>query len=90
MTMGMQHRTGRSDQPTRRACASRLRLLRARAGIETARKMAEEIGENENTYTRWERAETEPSISQILRICRVLGCTPNDLLLRARGIVPEE
>ena len=27
----------------------------------------------DNRYTRWERAETEPDISNILRICQVLN-----------------
>jgi len=34
----------------------------------------------ENRYTRYERAEVEPSLTVLLKICETLGVTPNDLL----------
>jgi transcriptional regulator with XRE-family HTH domain len=75
--------TNREAPPARRAFARRLRLLRSRSPYGTAREFAQEIGEKENTYTRWERAETEPNITQILRICQVLDIDPNELFLRS-------
>jgi transcriptional regulator with XRE-family HTH domain len=71
--------SGRSEFTTRQAFALRLRQLRKDAGL-TAREMAERLGEKENTYTRWERGEVEPGLGQALRICFVLGISPNRLL----------
>jgi transcriptional regulator with XRE-family HTH domain len=30
---------------------------------------------------RWFNGEAEPTITNIVRVSKVLGCTPNDLLL---------
>ena len=38
------------------------------------------IGIEENRYTRYERAEVEPSLTVLLKICETLGVSPNDLL----------
>lgn len=35
---------------------------------------------DENRYTRYERAEVEPDLDMIRRICATLSVTPNDLL----------
>jgi transcriptional regulator with XRE-family HTH domain len=60
--------------------ASQLRRLRVQKGFTTARQFAGAIGIDENRYTRYERAEVEPSLTVLLKICETLGATPNDLL----------
>ena len=55
--------------------------MRRDRGFKTAREFAELIAQEENTLTRWERGETEPGFEVLLRICQVLGTTPDELLL---------
>jgi transcriptional regulator with XRE-family HTH domain len=57
----------------------RLRTLRAAAGFESARLFAEALGINENTYSRYERGQSEPDFQLIKKICDRLKITPNDL-----------
>src|SRR5205085_9548910 len=57
----------------------RLKKLRLSAGFRTARAFAEALELDENRYTRYERGEVEPNLSNICRICLVLGVQPNDL-----------
>lgn len=65
----------------RREFSRQLRLLRVAKGYKTAREFAGVLEVKEDRYTRWERAETEPNISNILRISQALGTDPNDLFL---------
>lgn len=68
------------NSPTeRQAFAHRLRELRVTRGYRTARSLALDLGIDENRYTRYERAEVEPDIDLITRICRTLSLTPNVL-----------
>jgi transcriptional regulator with XRE-family HTH domain len=60
--------------------AGRLRALRIPRGFRTARSLARALGIDENRYTRYERAEVEPDLALIRRICEVLAVSPNDLL----------
>lgn len=60
--------------------ARRLRDLRVPKGFRTARSLAKALGIDENRYTRYERAEVEPDLGLIRRICSVLRITPTDLL----------
>jgi transcriptional regulator with XRE-family HTH domain len=60
--------------------AHRLRELRIARGFRTARSLAKALGIDENRYTRYERAEVEPDLDLIRRMCTVIGVTPNDLL----------
>ena len=60
--------------------ARRLRELRIPKGFRTARSLAKALSIDENRYTRYERAEVEPDLDLLLRICGKLGVTPNDLL----------
>jgi transcriptional regulator with XRE-family HTH domain len=57
----------------------RLRARRISAGFDTARAFAQALGVEEDRYTRWERAETEPDFTHIMRICQVLRITTDDL-----------
>lgn len=49
-------------------------------GFPTARSFAKALEIDENRYTRYERAEVEPDLGLIARICALLRVTPNDLL----------
>ena len=64
----------------RQEFARRLRELRIPKGFRTARSLAKALSIDENRYTRYERAEVEPDLDLLLRICGMLGVTPNDLL----------
>jgi transcriptional regulator with XRE-family HTH domain len=59
--------------------ARRLRQLRIERGFPQARKFARALGIEENRYTRYERAEVEPSLTLIHRMCELLQASPNDL-----------
>jgi len=63
--------------------ARRLRELRVPRGYRTARSLARALGIDENRYTRYERAEVEPDLALLIRICEALSVTPNDLLADA-------
>lgn len=63
----------------RRQFARRLREFRIARGFKTARSLARALGIDENRYTRYERAEVEPDLVLIQRICETLRVTPNDL-----------
>ena len=60
--------------------AERLKDMRVQAGFIRARHLANALGIEENRYTRYERAEVEPSLTLIHRICEALRTSPNDLL----------
>jgi transcriptional regulator with XRE-family HTH domain len=64
----------------RRDFSTQLRELRVPRGYRTARSFARALGIDENRYTRYERAEVEPDLDMIRRICQLLAVTPNELL----------
>ncbi len=76
-----------SKDPTdaRSRFAHRLRAIRIPRGFKTARSFARALGIDENRYTRYERAEVEPDLQLLLRICELLKATPNDLLCDTIG-----
>jgi transcriptional regulator with XRE-family HTH domain len=81
--------TTMSPPTARRQFARRLREFRIDRGFKTARSLARALGIDENRYTRYERAEVEPDLVLIQRICETLRVTPNDLFGtgdEARGI----
>jgi transcriptional regulator with XRE-family HTH domain len=65
--------------------AKRLKELRIPRGFPTARSLSRALGIDENRYTRYERAEVEPDLSLLLRICGLLHASPNDLLISTGG-----
>lgn len=67
--------------PSRTIFARRLRELRVPRGFRTARSLASALGIDENRYTRYERAEVEPDLGLLMKICETLALTPNDLLI---------
>jgi transcriptional regulator with XRE-family HTH domain len=71
-------RTNLTEARTR--FARRLKSIRGPKGYRTARSFARALDIDENRYTRYERGEVEPSLDLLLRICELLGATPNDLL----------
>lgn len=60
--------------------AKRLKQLRTEKGFLRARTFANALGIEENRYTRYERAEVEPSLTLIHRMCETLQSSPNELL----------
>ena len=60
--------------------AKRLKSMRTQKGFPRARYFAKTLGIEENRYTRYERAEVEPSLTLIHKMCEVLEVTPNQLL----------
>ena len=60
--------------------AKRLKEMRAQAGFVRARFLAKALGIEENRYTRYERAEVEPSLTLIHKMCEILRVSPNELL----------
>jgi transcriptional regulator with XRE-family HTH domain len=77
--------SGEQAHTARHEFARRLRELRVPRGFRTARSLAHALGIDENRYTRYERAEVEPSLDLIRRICEALRLTPNDLLGAGSG-----
>lgn len=83
--MSEQNKTDSTIPAARSEFARRLRELRVPRGFRTARSLARTLDIDENRYTRYERAEVEPDLSMIRRICETLDVTPNELLGRGEG-----
>ena len=60
--------------------AKRLKDMRTQRGFPRARYFAKSLGIEENRYTRYERAEVEPSLTLIHKMCDTLRVSPNELL----------
>ena len=60
--------------------ARRLKDMRTQRGFDRARYFARSLGIEENRYTRYERAEVEPSLTLIHKMCETLRVSPNELL----------
>ena len=60
--------------------AQRLKIVR-RKHYEYAAGGARALGIEDETYRRWERAETEPSIENIQKICAEFQCGADFLVL---------
>lgn len=60
--------------------AQRLKRLRVQSGYSRARYFARSLGIEENRYTRYERAEVEPSLTLIHKMCETLKVSPNELM----------
>jgi transcriptional regulator with XRE-family HTH domain len=60
--------------------AKRLKEMRIQSGFIRARYFAKSLGIEENRYTRYERAEVEPSLTLIHKMCEILRVSPNTLL----------
>jgi len=60
--------------------AKRLKTMRTQRGFDRARYFARSLGIEENRYTRYERAEVEPSLTLIHKMCETMRVSPNELL----------
>lgn len=50
------------------------------ASFRSAQQFAEVLGMEPHAYRKYERGQSEPNFDTFLRICELLGITPNDLL----------
>lgn len=77
-----------SKSEAREQFAQNLRQARIARGYKTARSLARALEIDENRYTRYERAEVEPDLNLLQHMCRLLGVTPNELLLGVGSAQP--
>lgn len=63
-----------------KAFAKRLRAARKEAGYDSAERFAHALGVEPHTYRHWERAESQPNLTILTRMCQLLNVTPNELL----------
>lgn len=42
--------------------------------------LAAKIGVTQNTVSQWETGARRPNVDMLVKLARVLGCTPNDIL----------
>jgi transcriptional regulator with XRE-family HTH domain len=68
------------DRQIRRNFALRLKSLR-QLRYRTATEFAQILGVEAQRYMKWEKGAAEPSYAWLLRVCQMLGCTPDFLLL---------
>lgn len=59
--------------------AVRLKELRKGRGL-TQRDMARKFHLSDVGYGGWERGDTEPSIDNIIKLCRFFGCSSDSLI----------
>ena len=59
--------------------ATYIRSRRKNIGM-TQKELAEKVGVSTNTVARWERGESEPSWSDFLKLCVVLGMKMEDFV----------
>lgn len=64
----------------RKQFGRRLAVVREAAGYETQTAFAEELGMSLQTYSRYERGETEPGIVTLRRIQQLTGVSLNFLI----------
>jgi transcriptional regulator with XRE-family HTH domain len=68
--------------PQGESVASRLRTARVAAGL-TQRQLAETLGVEPITVSRWERGVTSPSLARIRRVAETTGTNTSDLVASA-------
>ena len=56
-----------------------IKQLRKLRGI-TQEELSERMGVHENTIRLWEKGIREPRLSDMAKLCEVLGCTESELL----------
>lgn len=72
------------------AFAIRLREARKRSGFKTAKSLAQALQIDENRYTRYERAEVEPSLTVLVAIADTLKVPIDYLLDRSDEVEMDE
>lgn len=73
---------------SRKNFAKRLKSLR-QLHYHTAEDFASVLGIQGPRYRKWELGKAEPSIALLLRVCQLLGTTPDFLLLGIDKIIYE-
>lgn len=58
---------------------SNLRDYRRANGL-TQKELGDRIGVTSQAVNKWENGSRLPRMNDVLRICEVLGCTPDDLV----------
>ena len=61
----------------------------AERGIRFQKDLAARVGVSENTVSDWIDGSTQPKLEQLGSLCRVLECSPNDLLTPTAALIPE-
>lgn len=56
----------------------RLKELRLKANL-TQNEVAKYLNTTQPHYSRWELGKQVPDANQILQLCEILSCSPNDL-----------
>lgn len=56
----------------------RLRYYREKVG-KSQREIAEVLNLTQQAYSTWENGSSFPNAKQIIRLCEIFKCTPNDL-----------
>lgn len=46
----------------------------------TTKELGDRIGVSQAAVSNWENGLRSPKMSQLVKLSRILGCTPNDLL----------
>ena len=64
--------------------ATYIKSRRKNIGL-TQKELAEQVGVSTNTVARWERSESEPSWSDFLKLCVVLGMKMEDFVEKENG-----
>lgn len=58
----------------------RLRLKEYRETLKLSQaEVAEMFGLTQQAYSRWEKGLSFPNAQQIIKLCEIFKCTPNDL-----------
>lgn len=63
----------------------KVKLRMAMAGIENQRELADKVGVTPQTISNWLNGEM-PTLDNVGALCRVLNCTPNDILTDPNAI----
>ena len=78
-TVGCRSTLNRQKARNLMQLATYIRSRRKNIGL-TQKELAEKVGVSTNTAARWERSESEPSFSDFLKLCEVLGINPLDFM----------
>jgi transcriptional regulator with XRE-family HTH domain len=78
----------KGDLQARRRFAKRLKAARIFKGFETQKDFAGAVGLEDETYRRYERAETEPTIGCLIRMATKLEVTLDFLVAGSQGEPP--
>lgn len=59
---------------------SKLKLREFRENFKMSQSdVAQELNLTQQAYSSWEKGKSHPNANQILQLCKIFKCTPNDL-----------